>query len=89
MSSPNAPAYLHRRDALIDRGDHQNYPASAVLRDYDGRFFFRFDEDWTDDQIFAALDFANQAYREGHGAGQRDKAYEIRRAIGALSEEAL
>ena len=70
----------HRVDVRIDR-DNPNFPASAVLLDADGELLNRFDEDWTDDQILAALDFANRTYNTAFNAGLRSKAAEIRIAL--------
>jgi len=72
--------YRHREDCAIVR-DHRDYPASAVLMDCDGDVVHRFDEDWTDDQIFAALAFANKAYATGIEVGRMEKAYQIRAAL--------
>lgn len=80
--------YQHKEDCEIVR-DHKDYPASAVLFDCDGNEVHRFDEDWSDDQIWTALSFANKAYAHGVAVGGMRKADEVRRAIGALSECAL
>ena len=73
--------YRHKDDCNIDR-DHPEYPASAVLMDCDGEIVCRFDEDWTNDQIWMALAFANRAYDIGFHIGGNVKASEIRRVIG-------
>lgn len=41
----------------------------------------RFDEEWSDEDIFKALDFANWAFDRGFQAGRTDKASEIRRVF--------
>lgn len=68
--------YLSRNDCTVVR-DHEDYPASVVLIDCDGEVVRVFDEDWTDDQIFAALAFANDAYAAGVKLGEWRKAQEI------------
>lgn len=73
--------YRYREDCLIERNDVR-WPASAVLFDCDGNRVHRFDEDWTDDQIWAALEFANSAYAHGLTVGAVNKAYEIRKVLG-------
>jgi len=69
-----------QQDLNICRDD-PDYPASAVAYDCDGYFLYRFDEDWTDDQIRTALSFANKAYGLGWREGQREKMREIRAAL--------
>ena len=70
----------HRDDCGIERND-PNYPASAVLYDCDGMMIRRFDEDWTDEQIWAALEFANRAYQQGYATGEQVRAAAIRKLI--------
>ncbi|MFZ5621145.1 MAG: hypothetical protein ACOY5W_09010 [Pseudomonadota bacterium] len=83
---PGAAVYWVDRDGrhrvmAIDRDDPYS-PASAVAYDCDGDFLYRFDEDWTDDQIRTALSFANKAYGLGWRVGQEIKMREIRAALG-------
>jgi len=73
-------AYAHREDCFIDR-KHSLFPNSAVLFDADGGMLWRFDADWTDDQIWTALEFANKCYLHGTITGERAKAHEIRTAL--------
>jgi hypothetical protein len=73
--------YRHREDCFIERNDPR-YPASAVLYDCDGDVVRRFDEDWTDNQISAALEFANHAYHVGFNNGKSEKAREIKSSLG-------
>lgn len=72
--------YRYREDCAIERND-PNYPASIVLYDCDGFVVRRFDEDWTDGQIWEVLEFANQAYAQGLRRGEVNKANEIRKAL--------
>lgn len=72
--------YRHPQDCYIER-EHKDYKASAVLMDCDGEVVRVFDENWTDEQIFAALAFANHAYDKGVTLGQWKKASEIRKAL--------
>lgn len=74
------PTLAHKTDCTIDRC-HPDYPASAVLFNCDGDMVCRFDEEWTDDQIWAALEFANRASRNGFSAGERTRAAAIRSLI--------
>jgi len=78
----------HREYCYIDR-DHPDWPASAVLFDADGEVVRRFDEDWTDDQIWDALGFANRAYDIGVAVGESRRADAIRRLLGAESIDVL
>lgn len=73
--------YRSKEDCSIVR-DHPDYPASAVLMDCDGEFVHRFDEDWTDDQIWSALAFANKAFAAGVAFGESSKLHEIRSVLG-------
>lgn len=84
------PLYLHHLDIRIDR-DNKRYPASAVVFNADGDFIFRFDKDWSDDQIKVAVDFANTAYAKGVATGAASKLREIQSAlgVGALMAEML
>lgn len=75
--------YVHQSDCEIER-DHADYPASAALLDFEGEVVYRFDEDWSDDQIWMALAFANKLYDAGVKIGKEDKAREIKRALGIV-----
>ena len=74
-------------ERYIDPADCEiihNYPGSkgTVLMDCAGEVFEHFGKDWTDDQIWYALGFANRLYSIGLSIGKADKAREIRRALG-------
>lgn len=72
--------YRDRGDCSIVR-DHEKYKGYAVLMDCDGEVVRSFDGNWTDAQVFEALDFANRAFDAGVKHGQRKKAQEIRKAL--------
>lgn len=78
--------YHSKNVCLIDR-DNENYPRQAVLFDEEGNLVFSFDADFTDAQIWQALEFANQAYRVGFSTGEYRKMNEIRRALSCTHED--
>jgi hypothetical protein len=53
----------------------------ATLTDEEGNELWQFPATWSDEQILAALEFANSAYRRGIEYGQRIKAEQVRRAL--------
>lgn len=76
--------YLHNSDAAIVRNDTA-YPDSyhaALLVDEEGYIKFRFPLDWTDNQIYHALNFANRAYKEGVEQGKYLQQCEIKKVLG-------
>ena len=76
--------YCDRNDAIIRVDDREGSKGGSLLYDCDGEMLFAFPEGWTDEQVLRALDFANLAYERGEKAGQTNKSYEIRRALGIL-----
>lgn len=83
MHNPNMGSQFlcHREDAAIERR-RLDWPASAILVDLHAEEdLMRFDEEWSDEDIFKALDFANWAFDRGFQAGRTDKASEIRRVF--------
>lgn len=77
----NRAMYLNKNDAVIERDD-KDYPNSAVLYDEEWNFLFRFNDEWTDEQILTALDFANKAHAHGYNRGKADTQNTIKLAIG-------
>ena len=72
--------YRDPSDCWIRRDDPER-PDRAVLMDCDGYVVHDFPADWTDDQVMAALAFANKAYQVGYECGGSMKARDIRRAL--------
>lgn len=72
---------LHNKeDCSIIRND-ESYPGEALLIDEEGDVVFSVSDIWTDEQIFHALDFANDAYESGVYCGRTEKAREICKAL--------
>lgn len=72
--------FAFREDCTIDR-NHSNYPTSAVLFDCDGEVVFEVSKNWTDDQIWKALEFANHAFKRGYYVGSADRAKAIKKLL--------
>lgn len=75
--------HTRRQDCWIDREDPA-FPASAVLRDEEGELLWRFDEDWTEEHIWAALEFANKLYGLGCKAGEAAHLQRLVEAVRTL-----
>lgn len=75
------PILLAQDDAQIVRAD-KAHDAYAVLHNAEGDWVRAFPSSWTDDQIYHALAFANHAHKVGYARGAREKAAEIRAALG-------
>lgn len=71
---------LWPQDAYIERSD--NLGRVAVLWDSEGDRCWSFPIEWSDEQIMAALAFANHAYSAGVKFGSAQKSSEIRKALG-------
>ena len=68
--------FCHPEDAsIITEGDEK------VLIDCDGDTLQTFPSDWSDENIFRALTFANYAYETGRKIGRCEKAREIKNAL--------
>jgi hypothetical protein len=74
--------YCHPKDAKIVEDERENTKGEKLLYSCDGDLLFAFPNDWTDEQVMKALDFANEAFGVGRRLGRLDKAYEIRKALG-------
>lgn len=72
--------FIHAEDCDIER-DSLHPTRSADLVDREGGCIYHFNENWSDDQIWMALDFANQLYEKGRKIGRAEKAREIRSAL--------
>lgn len=68
-----------KKECSIER-NLNGYPNTAVLMNCDGELHLFFDT-WSDDQIYQALDFANQAHSIGFEKGKLAKIYQIRQAL--------
>lgn len=73
--------YLHPADAWIDREGSGINTGMAILRDEEGAEMGRFPGGWTDDQIKAALTFANRFYAKGIEMGKWYKTHEIKQVL--------
>jgi len=62
---------------------HKDWPGEAVLLDGYANKVFSVPAAWPDDHIWLVLEIVNQAFVEGISKGERSKAAEMRRAIGA------
>lgn len=75
-----------RNDAAIVPDEREMTKGDKMLYDCENLLFaFPLAENWTDDQIMRALDFANETFERGMRFGRSDKAAEIRKAIGISS----
>lgn len=73
--------YREEDDCGIER-NNEHFPGMAVLMDCDGDVLLSVQADkWTDSQIVTALSLINKFYGIGYGAGENEKAREIRRAL--------
>jgi hypothetical protein len=73
--------YWHKEDCHIDR-EHANFTDVALLLDCDGEVIFRAPaSEWSDNQIWKALELMNEAYAIGVKVGQSQKAHEIKKAL--------
>ena len=72
--------YAQKSYYVIER-NHPDYPEEAVLMDEDGLIIHRFDEGFTDAQIWASFDFANTLYAKGFTVGMSHKTREIRAVL--------
>lgn len=75
---------VHLDDCEILR-DYSPEPHRAVLFTRDGDQLWSVPDTWTDEQIWAALQFANRAYAMGYRSGVHHKMLEIRQALGILT----
>ena len=66
----------YREDCFINR-DCENFPNSAVLFDGDGERLFVFPGNWSNEQIYTALAFANFAFNRGCCIGEDKKVSEF------------
>lgn len=76
----NAEYLVHKDDVSIVRDD-PDHTGMAVIFDCEGDIHFQFPMNWSDDAIYVAIKFANQAYEKGHRAGQWAKAREIKKVL--------
>lgn len=72
--------FLYVEECEIVRNDPV-FLGKTLILDIDGGIRWIFDGEWTDKQVFAAIDLANNAYRFGARDGERTKAAEIRNAL--------
>jgi len=73
--------YRHEEDCSVERAENIEGPV-AELYDSEGDKVWTFPGSITDEQIMAALAFANHAFKVGISIGSDRKAEEIRRALG-------
>ncbi|EGI7654928.1 hypothetical protein T6R82_003476 [Salmonella enterica subsp. enterica serovar Montevideo] len=73
--------YRYEEECSVERTENIVGPV-AELYDCDGDKVWTFPDSFTDEQIMAALAFANHAYKVGISIGSDRKAEEIRRALG-------
>lgn len=78
--------YAHSQDCWIER-DLEGHPNSAVVMDCDGWVVHTFPEEWKDEQIWYAIQFANTTYNYGYEAGKRHMAADIRNLLGCVGKE--
>ena len=69
--------FAHPEDCRIFRSN-----GKAVLYDCDGDPLFTVIESWSDDQIWAALNIANVAFRRGAKVGEEHKKRQLLDALG-------
>jgi hypothetical protein len=77
--------YCHPQDAKIVDDVRDNTKGEKLLYNCDGDLLFAFPNDWTEEHVMKALDFANEAFERGNRYGRSDKAYELRKALGMTS----
>lgn len=70
----------HEDDCWIERTENISGPV-AILYEGDGDKVWEFPDSFTDEQIMAALAFANHTFNFGVGIGSHRKAREIRSAL--------
>lgn len=68
---------------------HENHPQLTELIDEEGEVVYAFPKEWTDEQIWTALAFANKAWRYGFECGQIDIREDFRRLMKLPREEQL
>lgn len=73
--------FRHEEDCRVERTENITGPV-ADLYDCEGDKVWTFPDSFTDEQIMAALAFANHAYKLGVGIGANRKAEEIRSVLG-------
>jgi len=80
---------IDKDDCIILRGSEaalhwsNTGQGKALLVEKDGHaIIFKFDSDWTDDQIWWALLFVNAKYHHGIDEGKELARKEIRQALG-------
>lgn len=73
--------FRYQADCHIERTDNMKGPV-AELHDCEGDKVWTFPASFTDEQIMAALAFANYTYRVGISVGSERKAEEIRSVLG-------
>jgi hypothetical protein len=72
--------YRHKEDCIIDR-EHAKATGIALLIDCDGDVVFQVSAEWSDNQIWRALELQNEAYAIGVQVGQAQKVREIQKAL--------
>jgi len=70
----------HKNDCSVER-NLDDYPGQAVMMDCDGNVLFTAPESWKLEQMFHALQIANEAYARGVRVGRMAKRNEIRHAL--------
>lgn len=73
--------YRYEEDCRVERTENIAGPV-AELYDSEGDKVWTFLDSFTDEQIMAALAFANHAFKVGISIGTERKAEEIRRVLG-------
>lgn len=76
--------FRHKSDCAIKRESGLQGPV-ATLYDSEWEKVWTFPDSFTDEQIMAALAFANHAYKVGIDIGSERKAQQIRSALGVTA----
>lgn len=77
----NEKMLTHRNACRIKRND-PHYPGEALVYEYwDTTFVFSAPDSWADEQIWFALELVVKFYGQGHDAGRKHKAGEIRQVL--------
>ena len=74
------PEFCPMNELLIDR--HEGFLPFVGLFGEEGTPLGQLPASWTDDQIATAIRLANKAYSWGYDHGARDKAADLRHALG-------
>lgn len=74
--------YRYEEECSVERTENIVGRPVAELYDCDGDKVWTFPDSFTDEQIMAALAFANHTYRVGINVGVERKAEEIRSVLG-------